>query len=324
MVLVTGGTGFIGRALLPELVKRGHRVCVLTRNPASVVEHKRGVEIRRGDVLDPASLSSALVGVTTVVHLAAALPDSGLTPDLIRRTNVDGTANLARAVSENHRVVQFVHGSSAGVYGDGITPGLRDESTAVAPTTLYEWTKLDAERAVAERLSGSSVSWVILRPSGVHGPGRLSTARFYRQVCRRPLWIHGPATVMVHPTFVQDVVAAVALTVGRLELHGEVLNIAGPRAMTYPELVELLADRLGVRVHQLRLPNQPIRATACRILRMSRQLGASPAFIARLTRTFVNRTVDTSKAKRILGFSPLPIEVGIDETIAWARREGLL
>jgi nucleoside-diphosphate-sugar epimerase len=242
----------------------------------------------------------------------------------MRRTNVDGTANLARAVADHHQVVQFVHASSAGVYGDGITPGLRDESTAVAPATFYEWTKLHAERAAAECLSGSSVSLVILRPSGVHGPGRLTTARFYRQISRRPLWIHGPATVMVHPTFVRDVAVAVAQSVGRLELHGEVLNIAGPRAMSYPELIELLAKRLGVHVHQLRLPDQAIRATAYNLLRVSRHLGGAPAVISRLTRTFVNRTVDINKAKRLLAFSPLPIEVGIDETIAWARRERLL
>lgn len=323
MVLITGGTGFIGRALIPELVQRGNRVGVLTRNPDRGAEHKRCVEIRHGDVCDPASLRSALEGVTAVIHLAAALPGTGLTPEAMRRTNVDGTTNLARAAAEK-QVAQFVHCSSAAVYGDGIIPGLRDESTAVAPASLYAQTKLEGERAVVGQLSGSSVSWMILRPPAVDGPGRPSTVRFYRQICRRPLWIHGPATVMLQPTHVRDVVAAIALSIGRFDLGGEILNIAGPRTMSYPQLIELLASRLGVRAFQFRLPEQPTRAAACGVMRVSRFFGRRPSLIDRLTRTTLNRTVDIGKAERLLGFVPLPLEAGIDATIAWARRERLL
>jgi nucleoside-diphosphate-sugar epimerase len=140
----------------------------------------------------------------------------------------------------------------------------------------------------------------------------LASAQFYRRICRRPLWIHGPATVVVHPTYVGDVVAAILLTLGRTDLQAEVINIAGPRALTYQDLIKLLASRLGVRVYQFQLPVRFTRGVAMM------------AGLESLARPVVNRSLDITKARHLLGFEPHPLEVGIDETIAWARRERLL
>jgi nucleoside-diphosphate-sugar epimerase len=192
------------------------------------------------------------------------------------------------------------------VYGDGSGMEPQRESDPVAPRTWYEQSKLEAEAAIASELAESEVGWTVLRPAGVHGPGRLASARFYRRVRHRPLWVHGPATVLVHPTSVHDVVAAIDRTIGRTDLGGEILNIAGPRALTYPDLITLLGLRMGVRVFQVQVP------------------GRLAPILARVTRPVVNRSVDTSKAERLIGYRPGPLEAGIDETIAWARRERLL
>jgi nucleoside-diphosphate-sugar epimerase len=310
VILVTGGTGFVGRALVKALAEGGHRVALLTRDPERL-DLAGDAVVRRGDLLDPNSLVAALDGVNTVVNLAAALPDAGLAAPLIRRINVEGSANLARAAARCN-VAQFVHGSSAGVYGDGLTLRLRDELSPVAPTTLYERTKLEAERAIVAELSQTPVAWSILRPSGLHGPGRLASAHFYHRICHRPLWIHGPATVVVHPTYVGDVVHAILKMLDRTDLRAEVLNIAGPRSLTYQELIKLLASRLGVRVHQFQFP-----------VRLPRSV-ATLARLEGLAHAVVNRGLDTTKARRLIGFEPHPLEAGIDETIAWARREQLL
>jgi dihydroflavonol-4-reductase len=281
------------------------------------------VQVRQGDLLDPASLSIALEGVTTVVHLAAALPDSGFSAAIVRQTNVVGTTNLARAARECH-VAQLIHCSSAGVYGDGMTLVPHNESGPIAPRTPYEQTKLEAERALETELSATSVSWSILRPSGVHGPGRLASAQFYRRVNSSPLWVHGPATVIVHPTYVGDVVSAVLLTLGRTDLTAQIMNVGGSRALTYPELIELVGRRLGVRVHQFQLPSPLTRAVASVGLGAARRFRYRPAVLERLTYAVVNRSVDIGRARRLLGFEPQSLEVGIDETIAWARQERLL
>jgi dihydroflavonol-4-reductase len=323
MILVTGGSGFVGQMLIPALLRHGHRVSVLTRDPGRLTGRQTPCEIRCGDLLDRLSLHTALRGVSTIVHLAAVLPDSDVPADTFRRVNVEGTRNLARAARECG-VAHFVHASSAGVYGDGATLGLRDESSPVAPRTLYEQTKLEGERTVVTELSHTSVSWTILRPAGVHGPGRLASARLFRRIRRQAVWIHGPTTVMVHPTYVGDVVSAVLLTVGRTDLGAQIVNIAGPLALTYRALIDLLASRLGVRVHQLQVPVRATRAVACAGVAVTRVFGQPPPTLERLTRPVLNRTLDITKARRLLGFEPHPLETGIDETIAWARRERLL
>jgi nucleoside-diphosphate-sugar epimerase len=320
VILVTGGTGFIGRALVPALAERGYNVCVLTHRRNSPIVPRPDVLTRQADLLEPRSLPDALDGISTVIHLAAALPDARLPETMVRRLNVDGTRNLARAAA-HHGIQQFVHCSSAGVYGDGREPGLRDESSAPDPGSVYEKTKLESEQALAEELSLTSVSWIALRPTGVHGPGRASTAEFYQRICRQRVWLHGPATVVVHPTYVGDVVRAIVLSLERRSLTAEVMNIAGECVFEYPRLIEFLARRLGVRVRQLRVRAPFIRPVARVGVAVLGQFGGAPAALERLTRPIINRSVDTSKARRLLGFEPYPFEQGIDDTIEWARQE---
>lgn len=316
MVLVTGGTGFVGRALVPALAACGHRVAVLTRRAAPA---EQGIEWRAGDLRDPASLARALDGIETVVHLAAALPAAGVPPEAIRGVNVDGTRELARAAARAG-VSRFIHGSSAGVYGDGMGSRPHEETEQAAPATPYERSKLEGEAAVIAELAGTDVSWVVLRPSGVQGPGRAATADFYRRIRRQPLWVHGPATVIVQPTDVGDLVQGILRALDRPAVAGDVINIGGAEALRYPDLIGRIARLLGVRVRQLQVPPGPARAAARIGLRA---IGHSAA-LRRMAQPFVNRSVDITRARRLLGFEPSPLDESIERTIAWARRENRL
>jgi len=321
VILVTGGTGFVGRALVPALVGAGHRVRLLSRRPG---QPQSGVEIVAGDLLEPSSLAPALDGVSDVVHLAAALPGEQATADRIRTVNVDGSRNLARAAALAG-VGRFIHGSSAGVYGDGEDAIARSETASPTPATVYERSKLEGEHAVTSELDVARTGWIILRPSGVHGPGRAATAAFFRQVARRRIWIHGPARVIVHPTDVVDVVSAILLVLARTDIAGEVFNVAGPEAMTYPQLIEAIAAKLGVRPVQIKAPGPPVRALATLIAAAASTTGRrSLRRVESLRRAMVNRSLDISKARTILGFQPVPFGASLDATIAWARAERLL
>src|SRR6266851_2330526 len=113
MILVTGGTGFVGRRLVEALAAEGCAVRVFTRSAAPVSTRAPGVEPFAGDLLDEESLSAAVKGVSTVIHLAASLPGSASRVELFR-TNVAGTRNLAKA-ARAASVKLFVHGSTASV-----------------------------------------------------------------------------------------------------------------------------------------------------------------------------------------------------------------
>ena len=324
MVLVTGGTGFLGRHVVAALVTAGHDVRVLSRRPLSPELAGGRASGAEGDLEDAASLERALADVDVVVHLAALLERPGLAPEAITRVNVGGTRALARA-ARAARVSRFVHVSSAGVYGDGDDAAPRTEGSALRPATRYEVSKLAGERALAQELDGSRVAWAVLRPAGIYGPGRQGTLAFFRNVERRRLWLHGPASVIVHPTYVGDVVQGIALTLEKGLPPGDTLNLAGSRALPFRELIDLVAARLGVRVTQRALPGVVARAIVVPLALALRALGRpAPALFTRLGRRVVNRAVDTSKARRLLGFEPLALERGLDETVAWAKGEGLL
>jgi nucleoside-diphosphate-sugar epimerase len=281
------------------------------------------VEPTVGDLGDPRFLQTAVSGVTTVIHLAAAVPGNRHKADAFRRVNVEGTRNLVRAAAEAG-VRRFVLLSSAGVYGSGTSLAPRDESTVPTPETAYERSKLEAEHAVVEALAGTPATWVIIRPAGMHGPGRAATLALYRQVRDRRLWIHGPSTVIVHPTYVGDVVRGVMLTLSNASLRNEVFNIAGPEALPYSDLIRRLATRLGAPVRQIHVPARPTRALVSVLAATMRSFGHPVSRLERLTSPVINRSIDCSKARRLLGFEPYPLDEGIDATISWARKERLL
>lgn len=307
---------------MAALSRRAEAVRVLCRRPLD--SDLSGVEGVPGDLRDARSLPPALQGVTTLVHLAAILPRPGAAPRDFWETNVEGTRRIARAAL-NAGVTRIVHLSSAGVYGDGDGGAPHRESDACRPGNEYELSKLEAEKALFEELGGSKVTWTVLRPAGIYGPGRASSVELYRQVARRRIWLHGPARVIVHPTHVRDVVQAILLVVDRPDLEAETINIGGDGPIVYRELVRMVARRLGVRVAQIALPYPVAWTLAAAAESFFGVFGASaPARLGRLRRPLVNRAVDTSRAREKLGFTPMALESGLDETIEWARREGLL
>jgi nucleoside-diphosphate-sugar epimerase len=306
VILVTGGTGFVGRHLVDALLARGEAVRVLTRGTAPS-QRRAGLEVAVGKFEDAESLQRAARGANIVVHLAASLPLPGVTDAALHDFNVAATKAIADAARDNG-VALFVHCSSGGVYGDGLSAAPHKESDPPHPETAYERSKLAAERAVVQSLSDTGVSWCILRPAGVYGAGRTATAAFFAEVRRRRLWVHATPNVIVHPTHVSDVVQVCVRLLDAADVRERVVNVAGQRAMRLQDYVALTASVLGVRAPQLVVPaflgNPVARATgaAMRAARLS-----APRVIDRAGRAYINRSLDTSLARQLLGFDPVDL-----------------
>lgn len=291
MILITGGTGFVGRHLIDRCTAERLPLRVLSRRaaPATLAP---GVVWSTGDFTDVAALRGALAGVRTIIHAAAMLPASGASEAEFRRVNVTGTTTLAGLARES-AVQQFVFVSTAGVYGDaGRAP--RTESDATNPSDTYSLTKLEAERALQRTLDGSAVRWTILRPPGLYAGDREETATLVRTVATRRLWLHGPTRVILQPTHVDDVARAAVTVAGRDDLGGEVLNIGGSRTLAYQELISLIGARVGHAPFQLSAPRW---------------------------RT-VDRSISIERARRVIAFEPTPLDAGLDATVAELRRMG--
>jgi nucleoside-diphosphate-sugar epimerase len=314
MILVTGGTGFVGRALVQSLQHRNEPVSLLTR-ARQAGGLPADVGLRQGDLTDPTALKQALQGVRTIVHLAGALAGS---ETVLERINVTGSVNLARAAVAAG-VTRFIHISSAGVYGDHSGAGLIAENAELRAASPYERSKLRGEQGVIAQLRGSGTDWVVLRPGGVYGGGRPSTQAFIRTVRERPFWVHLPPRIWLHPTHITDVVHAIEAAIDLQRGDGQVFNVGGEKAFAFDQWVDQVGHALGIRVRRVRVPAGGVVwcargvGTTLRVLRLP-----IPERLARAQSAELSRSLDISQARARLGFRPTPLAEALAETLAGA------
>ena len=173
-VLITGATGFIGRALTKRLAAAGFNVRCLVRRDSDTAELKAaGMECVEGDLLDTASLERAVSGVSAVWHLAALVRSSELLArrkkiaDKFHAVNALGTDNLGRA-SASAGVKRFIYFSSISALGPGENI---NEEAEPRPITLYGRSKLEGESMLRKAASETCLDFIILRPAMIYGPG---------------------------------------------------------------------------------------------------------------------------------------------------------
>jgi nucleoside-diphosphate-sugar epimerase len=256
-VLVTGGAGYIGSVVVPQLLADNHRVRVLDalvncEGSLLSVWGRRGFEFVRGDVRDSACLAAAVEGVDTVVHLAAIVGDPACarTPDLATETNVEATSRLLDAAfAAGAR--RFVFVSTCSNYGKMADPTeYVTEDSELRPVSLYAETKVAAETEVLSRAAPRFETYV-LRLATVYGVSPrmrfdLTVNEFTRDLSlERPLVVYGEQhwRPYIH---VRDVAAAISTIVSTdSAATGERLFNVGSTAENYrkTDLLRLLALR---------------------------------------------------------------------------------
>ena len=170
-ILVTGATGLVGSHVAEQARKRGIRVRALCRPAAdSSLLRRWGVEIVAGDLDDAASLKTACVGATVIVHCAAMVGDWGQTAEY-RRVNVHGTRTLLDAAMATGTLKRWIQISSLGVYSGGDHYGT-DETTAPNTDGIdgYTLTKVESEQLVCDYITQRQLPAVVLRPGFIYGP----------------------------------------------------------------------------------------------------------------------------------------------------------
>jgi NADH dehydrogenase len=236
MLLVTGGTGFVGPHVVHALRARELPVRALVRSERSASRLTAwGAELVEGDVTDSESLRAAAAGCAAVVHLVAII--KGRPPDF-ERIMVQGTRNVAAAASECG-VRRIVLASALGL----------DERTKEA--VPYYRAKWEMERTVRE----AGLEHVILRPSFVFGRDGGVLPTFVRLARIAPVTpIVGPGTQRLQPIWVEDLAEYFAEAVTRAEAANRTFELGGPEAVTWNELWRRLKLVLGVRRPSVHVP----------------------------------------------------------------------
>jgi nucleoside-diphosphate-sugar epimerase len=305
--LVTGSSGFVGRALVAELRRRGYAVQGAVRNKAGREAEVASIEV--GDLSGATDWSRALRGVDTVFHLAARVHRPGEHDGHARqayvRENVDATIALAEAAAAAG-VERLIFVSSVKVMGESSPGRPFRESDPPAPQDAYGRSKLDAERALAAL--GGRLEVTVVRPPLVYGPGVranfLGLLRLAASGWPLPL---GAARAKRSLVFVDNLVDA--LITCATQPHGcpATYFAADGDDFSVREIVDLLRSEMRMPRRLWTLP-QGLAAIA------AQAIGRGDA----VQRLFRPLQVDTERIRRSLGWSPpVAAEDGIRATARW-------
>jgi dihydroflavonol-4-reductase len=322
-VLLTGGTGFVGGALLARLVEDGRRVRALARSEAAAdALASAGAEPARGDVLDPASLLAAMRGCAVAFHVAGVNATCQRDPRPMYRANIDGSANVIRAAARAgvHRVVYT--SSSAAIGEVQGTVGREDSVHRGSYLTRYERSKHLAERSVLALGPELGIDVVCVNPSSVQGPGRTTgSARLLLALVggRLPLIVETSLSIVD----VADCTEAHLLAESR-GAPGERYLVSGV-TLTTREAVGLVRDVWGrpERVRWVR-PGL-VRAAGAAVESAGRLLHRDVPVCREVVRSLLHgHRFDGSRAERELGLRYTPVEVTLQAMLEWYADRGLV
>lgn len=245
-VFVTGGTGFVGQAVLRKLHESGHRPILLARRPqaAAVKQLARecDAEIRGGDVLDPDSLPSAMTGADAVIHLVGIISEIG--SNTFHNVHVAATRNVLATASQAG-VRRYVHMSALG--------------TRAGAASRYHQTKWQAEEAV--RASG--LDWTLFRPSLIFGEQDQFVNTFVRMARYSPVVpLMGSGRGRLQPVAVKEVAHCFVAALETPASIGGTYDLCGAEVLTFAEALREIMNAAGRRRFFLRVPLPVARVQA--------------------------------------------------------------
>jgi dihydroflavonol-4-reductase len=324
--LVTGASGFVGRAVVAALLAQGREVRVVVRSPGSRALQGLDVEIVRGDLTEPASLSAALPGCSRLFHVAADyrlwVPD----PAAMYATNVAGTRSLLQAAFDAglERVVYTSTVGALGNPGDG-TPGTEETPVSLADMVgHYKKSKFLAEQ-VALEFAGLGLPLVVVNPSTPVGswdvrptPTGQMIVDFLRG--KMPAFLDSGLN-LIH---VGDVAQGHLLAESRGRVGEK--YILGHQNLTLADIFATLAQISGVKAPRWRLPYYPILGLAYLNEFWSTWITRRPPMIpltaVKMAKKFM--FFDSHKAVRELGLPQTPVAQALQEAVDWFRQQGYI
>jgi 2'-hydroxyisoflavone reductase len=302
--LVIGGTQFIGRLLVAELLKAGHSVTVLHRKP----KHNLGRRVKNimADRNRPQEMKAALAGKTFDVVFDNVY-------DWERGTTAAHVEGTVRAI--HGPIHRYIFMSSVAAYGDGLN---HHEGDALAPDDapdLYVRNKAMSERALFRLHQRIGLPVVTLRPPFVYGPGNPLYREAYfwdRLRAGRQIIVPGDGRRLMQFVYVKDLVGAALRAMEEPAAVGHAFNIANARPIAQAEFVEMLAATCKKPANFVRIPRDFL------LRKGGHPMGPRMYYGVYLDVPPITQV--TAKAQRVLKFKPTDFMTGLKETYKWYLR----
>ncbi|MBX7099222.1 MAG: NAD-dependent epimerase/dehydratase family protein [Myxococcaceae bacterium] len=300
--LVTGASGFVGAWLVKRLTARGDLVRCLLRGGSSVSAlDGLAYERAEGDITAPATLPSALEGVEVVFHLAG-IRRAARREEFIE-VNAEGTRNVCEAMKRSGARRLVLCGSLAAA-GPSTLERPRREDDALAPEEWYGESKAEAE--VIAFGYGRDFEVTSIRPSRILGPGDRENLAFFRLVKKGIVLKLGGPRRPLSMVDVEDVVTQLILQAERPEAVGEAFFASSEETTSLTELMQHIAEYIGVKARVVPLPEGVLRALAGAADLVSTVSGRRLPLNRKLARQLLapGWTCSIEKAKSRLGYRP--------------------
>ncbi|MDR3442152.1 MAG: NAD(P)-dependent oxidoreductase [Legionella sp.] len=304
--LVIGGTGFLGQAIVRQLLNNGIEVTILTRSPAKMKVLFPEVPFIIGDLLDCEHLDFSVyqqfINCSGEIH----------NEQLMRQLHVDSIENLLHKVAliKNAHWIQM---SSVGVYGS-MRAGLIREDHPFAPVGMYEETKAAAELLIKTFCLKNQITYNIIRPSNVFGCGmpNRSLLQLISMVKRRLFFYIGKKSdkIVMNYVHVDDVAALVLSCLTNKATINQDFIISDQ--LPLPEFIQIISEELGIKNSFYQIPEGLMRT----VTKATKIFPGFPVTSARIDALTIRTTYSTEKAKNDLNFSsPVGIVAGLKKYI---------
>ncbi|MBL7162815.1 MAG: NmrA family NAD(P)-binding protein [Anaerolineales bacterium] len=284
MILVTGGTGFIGQALIRHLVEAGHQVRTLIRPSRKSPRLPRGVsvEVAVAGLRDERSLRAAMVGVDTIYHLAG-VERSGAEADLLD-IDVRGTQTVLSAALDAG-VDRFFYLSHLGA----------DRASA--------YPIFKAKAIAEEHIRRSGIDYTIMRTAIVFGPNDGFTISLAQLLSSFPFvfFIPGDGDTVIQPLWVEDLVTCLAWALEEENTRSQVYELGGPEYLSLREIIETMMNKIATKRTLVSMPPPYMRALT---VFLEYVLPASPVSVYWIDYLATNRTCPLDTIPRVFNLMP--------------------
>ena len=316
-ILVTGASGFVGRALCEELVTLGYRVRAVLRD--STAETFHGCEmIRIPAITEDSNWTNALNGVVTVIHLAArvhVMQEKAIDPlNEFRKVNVAGTEHLARSAAANG-VKRLIFVSSIKVNGEITYDDQKfGEANEPSPQDPYGISKFEAEQALQAISRDTGLEVVTVRPPLIYGAGvKGNFSQMLKVLAKKiplPLaTVHNRRSLI----YIENLVDALIACATHPAAAGQTYLVSDGEDISTPELLRRLGDAMGSSARLFPCPPS--------LLRLAGHLTGKSSQIERLLGSL---QVDSGKIRRELNWNPpYSLQQGLQATAVWYRNSHL-